>query len=270
MEYKEFVRKFTTVNAEFVNEFLEFHTLDTKQSDFVINLERVAKWLDAKKSNLKDTLVKSYILNVDYQVTKIKRSQGRGGARHEDIMLTPQAFKLLCMQSRSKKSDLVRMYYLELENLMMKYKDDIHEKIQQRLDQLENNEQQKAIGKTRYGAIYIFQTPDDDKGKKLGKAIDVAKRLKAHASGLVNDIRVLWIHETEDLDRVESCVHNLLRPYRIRTGKREIYHVTLDIMQQAVRECDCLVSRWVGKGRKPTRSDCKVFMMIDRSGARAP
>jgi hypothetical protein len=50
----------------------------------------------------------------------------------------------------------------------------------------------------------------------------------------------------------------------------EIYHVPLDTMKKAVRECDCLLSHWVGKGRKPSRSDCKIFMMIDRSGAKPP
>lgn len=266
MDYRDFVIKFTTVNKTFAYEFLKFHTINTKQSDFVIDLDTVTVWLDTKKSRLKTTLINSYIRNVDYQVVRKKRSHGRGGATYEEIMLTPQAFKLLCMQSRSKKADMVRMYYLELENLIMKYKDDILEKVQQRIETLENNEMQKAVGNIKYGAIYIFKTPDDEKALKLGKSIDVAKRLRAHASGLVNDLRVLWIHETEDIDRIESCVHNLLRPYRIRTGKREIYHVSLDVMQQAIRECDCLMSRWVGKGRKPTRLDCKVFMMIDRSG----
>ena len=46
-----------------------------------------------------------------------------GGQNKEIILLTSDCFKLLCLRSKTKKAELVRKYYIELEKLIDEYKD---------------------------------------------------------------------------------------------------------------------------------------------------
>ena len=114
------LKKHTDIDVDFINTFFSLYDLDNKNI-FIINLENIAKWLDSKKGDLKETLLNSYKLNIDYIINKTS-SNGRKGAPKEEILLTVKCFKLLCMQSRTKKAVEVREYFYALEELIDKYK----------------------------------------------------------------------------------------------------------------------------------------------------
>ena len=56
-----------------------------------------------RKNTIKDTLTESYIKNIDYKITKNKPT-GLNGKPSETILLSPKCFKLMAMQSRTKKA----------------------------------------------------------------------------------------------------------------------------------------------------------------------
>ena len=45
--------------------FFSLYTIKTSKNDFIINLEKLAKWLKTEKRDLKKTLVKSYEKDID-------------------------------------------------------------------------------------------------------------------------------------------------------------------------------------------------------------
>lgn len=88
----------------------------TSQNDFVINLNIIVKWLKTSKGHIKETLTRSYVENIDYTITINKST---GGRPSENILITPDCFKRLCMSSKTKK---VRIYFIEIEKHLDKYK----------------------------------------------------------------------------------------------------------------------------------------------------
>ena len=70
----------------------------------IINLEVVAKWLDVNKNNIKKVLVKHFDKNFDYTIEKKKKRQinSRGATIYEEILITPNCMKELCMVSFRK------------------------------------------------------------------------------------------------------------------------------------------------------------------------
>jgi phage anti-repressor protein len=117
---QEYLKKYSTISSSFIDDFYSLYSYDTNNDDFVINIEMLAKWLKAEKKHLKETLTNSYIKNVDYKVSK--KDINTGGRKSELILLTPDCMKRLCMASRTKKSEEVRTYFIEIEKHIDKYK----------------------------------------------------------------------------------------------------------------------------------------------------
>jgi len=140
------------------------------------------------------------------------------------------------MMSKTKKSEEVRLYFLEMENLIIKYKDYIIDGMQKKIDQLENNQKPK-INPTK-GIIYVFRALNSELTLyKIGKTINSKNRFKSHNSPLANDLDVIFQYETEDVNQLESCVKVLMKKAQYRKYK-EIYQVDLDIIKKTIKKCD--------------------------------
>ena len=127
---------------EFINDFYEIYDFNEyNNNDFIINLDLISFWLETRKSKLKETLLNSYNLNIDYKISKEKEGK-ISKSNKEIILLTPDCFKRLCLLSRTKKAEQIRTYYLELEKLINNYKNYIIEALQNTVNLLENNQKE--------------------------------------------------------------------------------------------------------------------------------
>ena len=120
MNLIEFLKTYSKISNKFIDDFFSLYDVDNINS-FIINLDKISEWLNTKKGDLKETLTNSYKLNIDYIINK-SSTNGKKGAPKENILLSVRCFKLLCMQSRTKKSIEVREYFYLLEELIDKYK----------------------------------------------------------------------------------------------------------------------------------------------------
>ena len=124
-ESKKFVKRFTSVPENFVNELFKFYDENTKQTDIVISLDSVAKWLQSSKNDLTKTLKRTYIKDVDFSIKSMvnpnKKLGSVGANNYKEILITPDCFKRLCMLSRAKKAELVRTYFIDVETQFLKY-----------------------------------------------------------------------------------------------------------------------------------------------------
>ena len=155
---------------------------------------------------------------MDYTIQKEKSSK-RGG-QIEIILLTPKCFKLLCMKSKSKKADQVREYYLELEEIVDKYKNYIIDGLNKKIEVLLNNQKPKINCKN--GLFYIIQATYDITLYKIGKTKNLKKRLVEYQLDKANDMRPIFIYEVNDIDNIEACVKRNMKEYQYRKYK-EIY-----------------------------------------------
>lgn len=71
MKFKDFLKKYSNLNDEFIDDFYNIYEFnENNNSDYMIDLDIVSKWLDTRKRKLKETLVKSYNKNIDYILQK--------------------------------------------------------------------------------------------------------------------------------------------------------------------------------------------------------
>ena len=81
------------------------------------------------KGNTKTKLIKNFILDIDYQLVKATSEfsevaflkKGGSGLLKENIMLTVDCFKSMCMLVNSVIGKQVKIYYLDLEKIFKQY-----------------------------------------------------------------------------------------------------------------------------------------------------
>ena len=232
MNLVDFLKTHTKINNEFIDDF--FSLYDSKDKyNFSINIDVIAKWFNMRKGHIKDTLKESYIKNIDYKIIK-GESTGLKGKPKEIILLTPKCFKIMAMQSKTKKAVEVREYYYELEQVLDKYKEYIIKGLQEKINKLENNQMPK-INPSK-GVIYIIETADGIGHYKLGKTKNLKKRLNAYNGDKKDDIIPIYIYETNDIDEIEKCVKTYAKRFQYRKYK-EVYKTDINVLKELINDC---------------------------------
>lgn len=236
MKLREFLKKYSTLSNDFIDDFHTIYTLEEEnEDDFIINIDTVAKWLSCAKGKLKETLVRTYNKNIDYKVSK-EKSGKISKSNKEIILLTPDCFKRLCLVSKTKKAEEVRTYFIELEKILDKYKKHIISAMKKQIDILENN--QKELPNNKGSLVYILKSPKDIDGiYRFGKSDDFKKRLQNYNSSNSDKMEVVLIYETKCAKEVEDCVISQIKKYRYKKRK-DFYQVNINIIKELIKSCD--------------------------------
>jgi len=254
---QEYLKKYSTINNKFIDDFFNLYNVNTTNDDFVINLNNVIKWLDTHKRNIKKTLNESYQLDIDYRIkTLLPKGKGRP---EEEIMLTPTCFKRLSMMSRTAKAEEVRNYFIAIEEHLDKYKGYIISALNKKVEKYEKElKPTPEIAKTN--VIYVLKTNQKIEDLyKLGISKEFRSRLATHQSSHPDKLDIMYVYETEMIEKVENCLKGLLKDKGYRKRK-EFYEIDINILKQLIKTCDCM-SLIVRKNPKLLKdSECKYII----------
>ena len=254
---KDFLKKYSTLSNNFIDDFYAIYDFDDyKNNDFIINIEIIVKWLNSKKGKIKETLVNSYHLNIDYKISKQILNQKISKSNKETILLTLDCFKRLCLLSKTKKGEEVRTYFIELEKLINNYKNYIINGLKSTVQILENN--QKPIPHNIKGVVYILKSPKDIDGiYRFGKTDDFKKRLANYNSANSDKMQVLFIFETKNTQQIEDCVISQIKQSRYKKRK-DFFQIDINIIKQLINSCDQLTLKFKHKINKSNNTNNKL------------
>ena len=216
------------------------------------------------KKDLKDTLLKSYVKDVDFiflninnddkidngvnpqnHTITLKNKGGtslgarmQGGRPKKIVLLTIDCFKLLCMRSKTKKSEEVRKYYLELEKLVDKYKDYIIQIQKEKILKLEYD--LNPVKLPNDGYLYVYNVDDY---YRIGASNNLKLRFKTHNSSQPHKIKPILTKKCKNPFRLETCVNNLLAEHRI-INKKDFFKVDFSILLNAINDCDDMITKY--------------------------
>lgn len=243
-ELQSFLKRFSPIPNAFIDDLFALYGTSTSQADHVIDLDAVSKWLTIKKSNLVATLRESYKDSIDYVINRpyIKKgkSKNRGGHNKLHVLLTPDCFKRLSMRSKGKKAEEVRTYFIQIESLVLKYKDHMMAGMIQEIKRLERNQggSKAKTASNRKGYIYVIRASEHkDSVFKIGRTINLPRRLREHQSALADDLEVVYTYQTDDVEEVEGCIKASIRRKRFRKYK-EVYQIDIDVLKSVIEGCN--------------------------------
>lgn len=273
-DYILHVKRFTTVPDKFIDELFTFYTLSTKQTDPVILLDNVAKWLECSKHEMYRTLQRTYVKDVDYVSeagpNPTKQKGKYGSNNYIRIMVTPDCFKRLCMLSRAKKAEMVRTYFIDVETQFLKYKDQLMEGLKADISRLQNdmNPKRREVPHSENGYIYVISASKDvNELFKVGRAADLKKRLFSYQTGNAHTVDLVYVLAVHDMKSAEKCIKSHLLEFQYRR-RREVYQVPKDMLKTIINKCneiDGIKKEYVRRKRLSGGADDSFYAVFNRS-----
>ena len=215
--------KFTETEQQlFVASFYGFLKYDAN-TDFVIDLDDVWKWLDfSTKQKSKRLLEAHFVKDKDYKIstTPDTHTHTRGGHNKEIFMLNVATFKRFCLKAGTKKADEILDYHIKLEETLKEVSHEESTELKTQLEQttilLEKTEKttEKIREKTLleqfgrntqcvyYGSIDNVSDTNETL-IKFGNSNNLAGRVSQH-KGTYSNFRLLNAFKVENKLQVEN------------------------------------------------------------------
>lgn len=244
---EQFLKQFSTIPHEFITDFFIIAKEEYMDNEIIIDFSHVTKWLNVRKDSLKKILIENFENTYDYTIEKKKKKQinSKGATIYENIHLTPNCFKELCMISQTAKAKEVRKYFIEMEKLVKRYFENIKEHMYKKIGILETNLKPKT--KIVGGVVYILKALNTNATLyKLGKTKGLKYRLNTYNSGNANDIEPLFILPVNDIDSVETCVKKSCKKHQYRKYK-EVYEIDINVLKEVMTDCNDFVNKMAFK-----------------------
>ena len=236
MKTTEFLKKFTLIDSKFIDDFYSFYDEGKNEYDQTIKLDNICKWLNVRKDHLKRLLKDNFIDGKDYYEFKEKLvGKGKGSNNTKTILLTYECSKLLCMISKSEKASIIRNFYIEIEKILIKYKDNIADNLFKQLELNKNNK--KIINNCDKALIYILKVDDNsNEAFKIGKTKDLKARMRQYNVGRISELPIVFVYQTEYIDEIENCMKENLKKYQLKHNT-EIFNIDLDFIKDTIIYC---------------------------------
>ena len=235
----------------FVANFYCYLNYDTRK-DFVVDMEKIWKWLDFdKKGNCRTLLVNNFIKNIDYiidneistehnnkfdekgfsaceekpntdissinlfnSVEKNTKQKNKGGRPVNKILLTVNCFKKLCLRAKTKKSSEIHEYYITMEELLNEIimEQSYELQIKLRNKDKENTKNMIDIFKNKQ-VVYLIQVEENI--IKFGQTMDIKQRMKDHTKEFGDQISLKFVIETNYDREFEKMIKTKVKKYLI-------------------------------------------------------
>jgi len=224
----------------FVANFYCYLKCDPK--DFVIALDSIWKWLGYGRINdCKRVLVKHFKEKIDYIInqtdnyevnvqqddevyfTEVSVNKNNGetrGRKNENIMLTINCFKKLCLKSRTDRADEIHEYYIRLEELMNMIMVEQTKDLREKIKDVTNQKDQNLISNFGKRQILYLAYAEDNVAKP-GITNDFERRLGEFRNEIRPDFSFEYVYESMYNREIERRLH--LHPEMIKRRFEKTY-----------------------------------------------
>jgi phage anti-repressor protein len=246
----------TTVDKEFLEDFYQkFKPGD--DLDFSIKDEDVAKWLGVTVDTIREKLnnkyqnkiskshstelnAKIYLEKIDFMISSSSQQKLKNAKTY---YLNYKAFKRLAMSSQTHKGEIVRHYFLQIEECLLEHQTVFKQAIDKKNDLKDLNRiiRNRRIkdGETSPGFIYVFLSDERYPGVfKTGRTVDIISRLATYNTGRINEIDLKYLAVVNDPVAIEKCMKMKLDKYRY-LDRKELFKVNIDILKDIIKTCVC-------------------------------
>ena len=255
--------KFNTDEQKiFIGSFYSYLNYDSKK-DFVIDLQKVWKWIGFSRIDpAKQVLTKHFKKDIDYKIMIPPISENKkgfpssagkpnkGGRPTQQILMSVNTFKKLCMKSNTKKADEIHDYYVNLEEVLQETITEESEELKNKLEtkdkeletkdkELETKDKEakrikylydRVVGQKkrqiykRDNCVYIGINPLEKQCFKVGSTNDPNKREGTLSTGTLTDFEMKRIWYSKYYTEIEKITHLKFNESRL-LNRKEFFEI---------------------------------------------
>ena len=271
MKITDFLKRYSLIDNKFIDDFYSFYDNHQNEYDYTIDLNNLAFWLEIRKDNLKVLLQSNFNEDDDYVIEETKlngKGKGKGGNNTKNILLTYTCAKLLCMISKTPKADVIRKFYIDLEKLIITYKDSIVKDLNNQLGIHISNKQIIDENKNK-GLIYILKVDEtkdinyqDDMIVKIGSTHDIEARMKQYNVGRVNELPIIFVYLSDNINELETCINQNLKSYQVKYNT-ETFNIDVPFIKDTIKYCTKKNALLLKQNKRLfNKKDNKKFLII--------
>jgi phage anti-repressor protein len=219
-------------NKDVDENIIELFLFSLKEKDFPVNVDKLVELkVYMYKRNLVNKLKEYFIEEKDFCFMCSKSKTG--GRPSENIMLSVECFKSLCITAQNDFGKKTREYYITIEKIFFKYSQETFNKLKEENEKLNNKltessvklaeEQKENIKMKKYictttlknhyrhqfpsnPCIYILKNPDEIYDKyKFGLSTDINERLASDRT-MIPNIKIKYILYTDHYEMFEKII----------------------------------------------------------------
>jgi phage anti-repressor protein len=204
---------------------IELFLFSLKEKDFPVNVDKLVK---LKVYTYKRNVIRKlqeYNEGKDY--CSLESKNKTGGRPSENIMLSVECFKSLCIMSKNDFGKKTREYYITIEEIFKKYMEESFNKLKEENEKLKNkltDEQKDNVKMKKYictttlknhhrhqfpvkPCIYILKNPDEMYDKyKYGLSANMNERFASDRT-MIPNIKVKYLLYTEHCELFEKIIN---------------------------------------------------------------
>lgn len=211
----------------FINRFKSYVNELISGKIILIDFDEVYEYIGfSTKGNAKRLLIKNFEEKKDYHISNDLSSTGRP---NENIMMTSDTFKMMCMLADTDQGRKVRSYYVKLEKCVMDYiiaQNDV-------LRDMITKTKKKPKKVYELGpSVYIWRELDKHKVGSSGNMNSRADTYKSHSR--VGEI--VFVKRCVSEAVLESCVHHILRDFVYESDDDWFVNIPQSVIERVIIE----------------------------------
>ena len=134
---------FTEFQQQLFISFFYCYLNYNKTTDFVIDLDNIWQWLGfTQKIAAKKILERHFIIEKDYKCLLCRSTEQNkeqhGGHNKQKILLNIKTFKLFCIKTKTKKTNEIHEYFVNLEEILHETLEEESNELKQQLEKIKN------------------------------------------------------------------------------------------------------------------------------------
>ena len=189
-------------------------------TDFVINLDNIWKWLGFQRKRKCKELLKSFFKEgIDYNIQYYCAKRGiyttsisieTNEKQKEKILLTVNTFKKLCLKARTSKADEIHDYYIGMESMIQELIMEESTELQKKLQVKDIQKEKLLISNFNKKPIVYIGIVEDDI-IKFGYTDNIERRLSDHKREINNNFTFEFIYESVYNREIERMIKKILK-----------------------------------------------------------
>jgi hypothetical protein len=240
-----YIKKYSDIPKDFLNDFSN-NIINFDNNIIDIDFNKIIKWINIRKDNLKKTLIKKFFKDSEYTIQRINKKTDHWGTIADEIKISFDCFKYLCTIKQNEETSKIKEYIKTIKILIQKYKEYSKRDLFKCLGikKFYNN----PIEKQKQGEFIIYEIKETLPIKIIYN--------KYFNKDTQNKLKIIMNVNVKDIEIIKKCINYSIKMKQCKKYKN-IYDIDYETLEKMFLSCEymkeCIINN-IKHEKKPFKN----------------